>query len=144
MESVLGPLLFNIFLREVFLSWKIDIVSHAYDNKYNVSANIIDQLIDSREQAANTLFKPFTDLFKGNGESAIYFSVLATLFVLKLEVLRLKKWLEDTISIFCIYTKMQVLKKWTCKSSTICYEWFFQVAIKLLSSHMDLSQPRKW
>ena len=91
MESVLGPLLFNIFLREVFLSWKIDIVSHAYDNKYNVSANIIDQLIDSREQAANTLFKPFTDLFKGNGESAIYFSVLATLFVLKLEVLRLKK-----------------------------------------------------
>lgn len=60
----------HVLVEVFFIMEDVDIASHAYDNKHNVSANI-DQLLDSREQAANTLFKRFTDLFKGNAESTI-------------------------------------------------------------------------
>ena len=66
--SILGPLLFNIFLADLFLVLKdVDIANFADDNTPFTSANNIDDLIDSPEKASSSLFKWFKDnLFKGN------------------------------------------------------------------------------
>ena len=66
--SILGPLLFNIFLADVFLVLKdVDIANFADDNTPFKSANNIDELIDSLEKASSNFFKWFKDnLFKGN------------------------------------------------------------------------------
>ena len=67
-ESILGPLLFNIFLADLFLVLKdVDIANFVDDNIPFTSANNIDDLIDSLEKASSSLFKWFKDnLFKGN------------------------------------------------------------------------------
>ena len=66
--SILGPLLFNIFLADLFLALKdVDIANFADDNTPYTSANNIVELIDSLEKASSNLFKWFKDnLFKGN------------------------------------------------------------------------------
>ena len=66
--SILGPLLFNIFLADLFLVLKVvDIAKFADDNTPFTSANNIDDLIDSLEKASSSLFKWFKDnLSKGN------------------------------------------------------------------------------
>ena len=66
--SILGPLLFNIFLADLFLVLKdVDIANFADDNAPFTSANNIDDLIDSLEKASSSLSKWFKDnLFKGN------------------------------------------------------------------------------
>ena len=65
---MLGPLLFNIFLADLFLVLKdADIANFTDDNTPFTSANNIDDLIDSLEKASSSLFKWFKDnLFKGN------------------------------------------------------------------------------
>ena len=64
--SILGPLLFNIFLADLFLALK-DIANFADDNTPYTSANNIDKLIDSLEKASSNLFKWFKDnLLKRN------------------------------------------------------------------------------
>ena len=56
--SMLGPLLFNIFLADLFLVLKdADIANFADDNTPFTSANNIDDLIDSLEKASSSLFK---------------------------------------------------------------------------------------
>ena len=56
--SILGPLLFNIFLADLFLALKdVDIANFADDNTPYTSANNIDELIDSLEKASSNLFK---------------------------------------------------------------------------------------
>ena len=67
-RSILGPLLFNIFLADLFLVLKdVDIANFANDNTPFTSANNIDDLIDSLEKVSSSLFKWFKDnLFKGN------------------------------------------------------------------------------
>ena len=67
--SILGPLLFNIFLADLFLVLKdVDIANFTDDNTPFTSANnIIDDLIDSLKKASSSLFKWFEDnLFKSN------------------------------------------------------------------------------
>ena len=66
--SILRPLLFNIFLADIFLVFKdVDIANFADNNTSFTSANNIDKLIDSLEKASSSLFKWFKDnLFKGN------------------------------------------------------------------------------
>ena len=66
--SILGPLLFNIFLADLFLVLKdVDIANFADDNTPFTPANNIDDLMDSLEKASSSLFKWFKDnLFKGN------------------------------------------------------------------------------
>ena len=66
--SILGPLLFNIFLADLFLVLKdVDIANFADDSTPFTSANNTDDLIDSLEKASSSLFKWFKDnLFKGN------------------------------------------------------------------------------
>ena len=66
--SILGPLLFNIFLADLFLVLKdVDIANFADNNTPFTSANNIDYLIDSLEKVSSSLFKWFKDnLFKGN------------------------------------------------------------------------------
>ena len=66
--SILGPLLFNIFLGDLFLVLKdVDIANFADDNTPFTSANNIDDLIDSLEKVSSSLFKWFKgNLFKGN------------------------------------------------------------------------------
>ena len=66
--SILGPLLFNTFLADLFLVLKdVDIANFADDNTPFTSSNNIDDLIDSLEKASSSLFKWFKDnLFKGN------------------------------------------------------------------------------
>ena len=67
-RSILDPLLFNIFLADLFLVLKdVDIANFADDNTRFASANYTDDLIDSLEKALSSLFKCFKDnLFKGN------------------------------------------------------------------------------
>ena len=66
--SILGPLLFNIFLADLILVMKdVDIAYFADNNTPFTSANSIDDLIDSLEKASSSLFKWFKDnLFKGD------------------------------------------------------------------------------
>ena len=65
---ILGPLLCNIFLADLFLVFKdVDIANFGDDNTLLKSANNIDDLIDSLEKASSSLFKWFKEnLFKGN------------------------------------------------------------------------------
>ena len=66
--SILGSLLVNIFLADLFLVLKdVNIAKFADDNTPITSANNIDDLIDSLEKVSSSLFKWFKDnLFKCN------------------------------------------------------------------------------
>ena len=65
---ILGPLLFDIFLANLYLVLKDgDTANFADDNTLFTSANNIDDLIDSLEKAPSSLFKWFKgNLLKGN------------------------------------------------------------------------------
>ena len=69
-ESILGPLLFNIFLADLFLVLKnVDIANFADDNTPFTSGNNIDDLTDPLEKVCSSLFKWFKDnLFNGNSD----------------------------------------------------------------------------
>ena len=69
-ESILGPLLFNIFLADQFLVLKnVDIANLADDNTPFTSANNTDDLTDPLEKVCSSLFKWFKDnLFNGNSD----------------------------------------------------------------------------
>ena len=55
--SILGPLLFNIFLCDLFLIMKnIDLASYADDNTPYITGNSIDEVIQNLENVAQTLF----------------------------------------------------------------------------------------
>ena len=66
--SILGPLLFNIFLADLFFILdKTDIANHADDNTPYTSSNDVNGLIMSLEKASKKLFKWFDDnLIKDN------------------------------------------------------------------------------
>ena len=60
--SILGPLSCNIFLIDLFFIIEdTDIVSYANDNTPHVSADNIDGVIKSLEEASEILFKWFND-----------------------------------------------------------------------------------
>ena len=60
--SILGPLLFNICLIDLFFIIEdIDIASYADDNTPYVIADNIDGVIKSLEEASEILFKWFND-----------------------------------------------------------------------------------
>ena len=73
--SILGSLLVNIFLADLFLVLKdVDIANFADDNTPITSANNTDDLIDSLEKVSSSLFKWFKDnLFKGNPDKCHLF-----------------------------------------------------------------------
>ena len=65
--SILEPLLVNIYLADLFLIGDADIEIYADGNTPYATADDIDGVIASLENASNTLFKWFSDnLFKGN------------------------------------------------------------------------------
>ena len=68
--SILGPLLFNVFLIDLFfIIENTDIASYADDNTPYISADDIDGVIKSLEEASATLFKWFSDnLMKSNAD----------------------------------------------------------------------------
>ena len=60
--SILGPILFNIFLSDLFLIVDdIDIANYADDNTIYKEHENIDDLITSLQNAAAKLFKWFSD-----------------------------------------------------------------------------------
>ena len=60
--SILGRLLFNTYLADLFLIMDdIDIANYADDNKPYVIADDVDGVIASLENASNTLFRWFSD-----------------------------------------------------------------------------------
>ena len=60
--SILGPLLFNIFLCDLFLIMEnIGIASYADDNTPYTTGNSIEEVIKKSENAAQTLFQWFSD-----------------------------------------------------------------------------------
>ena len=60
--SILGPLLFNIFLCDLFLIMEnIDIAIYADDNTPYTTGNSIEEVIQKLENAAQTLFQWFSD-----------------------------------------------------------------------------------
>ena len=61
--SILGPLLFNIFLIDLFFIIEdTEIASYADDNTPYVIADNIDGIIKSLEEASEILFKWFNDI----------------------------------------------------------------------------------
>ena len=61
-RSILRPLLFNIFLCDLFLIMEnIDIASYADDNTPYTTGNSIEEVIQKLENAAKTLFEWFSD-----------------------------------------------------------------------------------
>ena len=68
--SILGPLLFNVFLIDLFfIIENTDIASYADDNTPYISADDIDGVIKSLEEASATLLKWFSDnLMKSNAD----------------------------------------------------------------------------
>ena len=68
--SILGPLLFNIFLADLFLIHSdIDIANFADDNTPYLSAKNVEDVIESLERASVSLFRWFeNDLLKGNAD----------------------------------------------------------------------------
>ena len=66
--SILGPLLFNIFLADLFLIHSdIDIANFADDNTPYLSAKNVEDVIESLERASVSLFRWFeNNLLKGN------------------------------------------------------------------------------
>ena len=61
-RSILGPLLFNIFLCDLFVHLKnIDFASYADDNTPYTKHDSIDQVISRLEEIAGSLFKWFSD-----------------------------------------------------------------------------------
>ena len=68
--SIIGPLLFNIYLADLFLIVDdIDIANYADDNTPYNTADDIDGVIAPFENASNTLPKWFSDNpFKGNAD----------------------------------------------------------------------------
>ena len=59
---ILGPLLFNIFLCDLFLIVEnIDIASYADDNTPYTTENSIEEVIQKLENAAKTLFHWLSD-----------------------------------------------------------------------------------
>ena len=67
--SILGPLLFNIYLADLFIIMDgIEIANYLDDNTPNITA-YINVVIASLENASSTLFKWFSkNLFKGNAD----------------------------------------------------------------------------
>ena len=60
--SILGSLLFNIFLIDLFFIVEdIDIAGYADDNILYIRANNINEVIHCLEKATHTLFKSFSD-----------------------------------------------------------------------------------
>ena len=60
--SILGPLLFNILLCDLFLIIEtIDIASYADDNTSYNTGDSIEEVIQKLENAAQTLFQCFSD-----------------------------------------------------------------------------------
>ena len=68
--SILGPLLFNIFLADLFfIVNSTDIANYADDNTPYATANDIDSLIASLEEASESLFTWFdNNLMKSNAD----------------------------------------------------------------------------
>ena len=66
--SILGPLLFNIFLADLFLIHSdIDITNFADDNTSCLSAKYVEDVIESLERASVSLFRwSENNLFKSN------------------------------------------------------------------------------
>ena len=61
-KSILGPLLFNIFLCDLFLIMEnIDIASYADDNTPYTTLNSSEEIIQKLENTAKTLFPWFSD-----------------------------------------------------------------------------------
>ena len=60
--SILGPLLFNTFLCDLFLIMEnIDIASYADDNTPYTTGNSVKEVIQKLENTAKTLFQWFSD-----------------------------------------------------------------------------------
>ena len=68
--SILGPLLFNVFLADLFFTVNdIDIASYVDDKTPYMIADNVDDLITSLEQASNGLFEWFkNNLLKSNAD----------------------------------------------------------------------------
>ena len=66
--SILGQLLFNIFLADLFLIYSDNDVAHfADDNTPYLSAKNVDDVIESLERASASLFRYFeNNVLKGN------------------------------------------------------------------------------
>ena len=61
-RSILGPLLFNVFLCDLFLILEnTDIASYADDNPPYITGNSTEEVIQKLENASKTLFQWFSD-----------------------------------------------------------------------------------
>ena len=69
--SILGPLLFNVFLADLFFTVNdINIASYADINTLYMITDNVDDLIASLDQASNGLFKLFkSNILKSNAEN---------------------------------------------------------------------------
>ena len=92
-ESILGPLLFNIFLRDLFLIMEnIDITSYTDDNTPYTTGNSIEKVIQKLENATTTLFQWFSDnQMKSNPDKCHFLCNSNSEFSLTIETQKIKK-----------------------------------------------------
>ena len=75
----LGPLLFNIFLSDLFLiTENIDIANYSNDNTPYTAGNSIEEVIQKLENAAKTLFQWFSDNQMKADRTSVAFYVAQT------------------------------------------------------------------
>ena len=142
-ESILGPLLFNIFLTDLFfIANSIDIANYADDNTPYATANYIDSLIASLEQASKSLFTWFdNNLMKSNADKC-YLSVSSnakvTIKIGSHEIANTKVFLKKLLGVHLDsglsfdYHISEICKKASCK---VC-------ALARVTSCMSLSKKR--
>ena len=91
----MGPLLFNIFLADLFfIHSDIDIENFADDNTPYISAKNVEDVIESLEQASVSLFRWFqNNLLKGNADKCHF--LLSTCQEISLNVNKFKMKSSD-------------------------------------------------
>ena len=157
--SILGPLLFNIFLADLFfIVNKIDIANYADDNTPYTSSNDVNGLIKSLEEASKELFKWFDDNLRKNNPDKCHLLVSTNDNV---EIRMGKVRIENTKRKKLLGIQADNKLSFDCHISEICKkasrrlyglgrvtpyikkrdfnECLFQLAIELLPTYMDVS-----
>ena len=91
--SILGPLLFSIFLADLFLIHSdIDITNFSDGNTPYLSAKIVEDVIESLEQASVSLFRWFeNNILKGNTDKCHFLVSTSQEVSLHKSIFKIKK-----------------------------------------------------
>ena len=97
--SLLGPLLFNIFLTDIFLSCPTEMASYADDNTPYATEVCLEKTLQKVEKASNTLFKWFYNNYMlANADKCHLLTSTSEEVSVKIENEIIKNTLQENIS----------------------------------------------